>query len=172
MAEQCNRKLIMEAQAPRHFAGQSLTGLALALILLVLNGCASSSQSGQVHSSVEGQGAPITDLNGKPRRPHPLPSTLPGTGEDSTRPPENVAVAGLLQQAAQARAQGDFARAQILAERAQSLSPHEAQSYLELSRIYLNQGDKNRSRQMALRGLSVIRNDPATENQLQQLSAP
>ena len=97
------------------------------------------------------------------------------TTPQPTAPPQpitNPAAANLLSEAAQARTQGDYTRAQTLAERAQTLAPQEARAYLELSRIYAQRGDSTHARQMAIRGLSVVRDDPTTEYDLQQLSAP
>lgn len=146
--------------------------LMLLLLMPLLGGCATSNQSQQIYSSENGR-APIEEMNARSQRQQPLPEpTAPTRPDAPLQNAENPAVAGLLQQAAQARAQGDFARAQTLAERAQTLAPHEAQSYLELSRIYQDRGDKARSHQMALRGLSVVSNDPHTEYELQLLSAP
>lgn len=149
----------------------------LMLVLLpsmaLLGGCAASSQSSRIYSSEDGQTAPISDIG--QRHPSSQPaSSQPGYAhpDSPAQDSANTAVAGLLQQAARARANGDFARAQTLAERAQTLAPHEARSYLELSRIYQERGDSARSRQMALRGLSVVGNDPEIEQQLQLLSAP
>lgn len=140
--------------------------------IVLMSGCAASNQSQQIYSS-EDRPAPIEEWNSKSQRPQPIPErTAPTRPDAPLQNAENPAVAGLLQQAAQARSQGDFARAQTLAERAQTLAPHEAQSYLELSRIYQDRGDKARSHQMALRGLSVVNNDPNTEYELQLLSAP
>ncbi len=147
--------------------------IALLSAIAVLTGCAASNQSSQVYSSEDAQSAPIHDLGSRPQRPQPVMSSpTPVRPDAPLQDAANPAVAGLLQQASQARAQGDFARAQTLAERAQTLAPHEGQSYLELARIYQDRGDKARSRQMALRGLSVVSNDPNTEYELQLLSAP
>lgn len=93
----------------------------------------------------------------------------PSTGRAS-RDQGNSASSALLQQAAQARAQGNYARAQSLAERAQSIAPQDAESYAELARIYRAQGDTNRAQQMARRGLSVGSTNPQTLRELQQLS--
>ncbi len=155
-----------------------LTRLSFGIFLLgswvVLGGCAASHQSSQVYSSENGQPAPITDLGSRQKPQHPAPSHTTSNNQPDTaeQVQANTAVVGLLQQAAQARAAGDYARAQSLAERAQTLAPHEARSYLELSRIYQDRGDRARSRQMALRGLSVVSNDPHTEYELQLLSSP
>ena len=140
--------------------------------IIFLSGCAASHQSRDIYSD-NGQSVPVEDMNARPQQPQPVPEpTAPTRPDAPQQDADNPAVAGLLQQAAQARSQGDFARAQTLAERAQTLAPHEAQSYLELSRIYQDRGDKARSRQMALRGLSVVNNDPRTEYELQLLSTP
>jgi hypothetical protein len=150
-----------------------LSILALLPLVSALSGCATSSQSGRVYSSEDGQPAPISDIGPRHQPSQPASSQPAAPHPDApARESTNPAVAGLLQQAAQARAKGDFARAQTLAERAQTLAPHEARSYLELSRIYQERGDSARSRQMALRGLSVVSNDPDTEQQLQLLSVP
>lgn len=141
---------------------------------LLLTGCAgkSSSSDSQIYSSESRHPAPITSINTNqgPRYPRP-PAGMPPP-DTTPHPSSNVAVASLLQQAAQARAAGDFSRAQTLAERAQALAPREAQSYLELARIYQARGDNARARQMALRGLSVVDNDDASRYELQLLSAP
>jgi hypothetical protein len=154
-----------------------LTRLSFGIFLLgswvVLGGCAASNQSNQVYSSENGHPAPIIDMESRQRPYQPAASHTSNNQPDTAEQVQaNTAVAGLLQQAAQARAAGDYARAQSLAERAQTLAPHEARSYLELSRIYQDRGDRARSRQMALRGLSVVSNDPHTENELQLLSSP
>jgi hypothetical protein len=149
----------------------------MVLAQALLSGCATSYQSSQVYSSESATAAPIHDLNNnnKPQRPQPAtssPSPTPTRPDAAVQDARNPAVNGLLQHAAQARTQGDFTRAQTLAERAQALEPHEAQSYLELARIYQERGDRNRARQMALRGLSVVENDPQTRYELELLSAP
>lgn len=157
----------------KHLLARLSFGIFLLGSWVVLGGCAASHQSNQVYSSENGQPAPITDLGSRQKPQQPAPSHTTSTQPDNTgQAPANTAVAGLLQQAAQARAAGDYARAQSLAERAQTLAPHEARSYLELSRIYQDRGDRARSRQMALRGLSVVSNDPHTEYELQLLSSP
>jgi tetratricopeptide (TPR) repeat protein len=151
----------------------TLIGIVLANTVL-LSGCATSNQSSQIYSS-ENTTAPIKDLNSRPQRPQPIPDTsspMPTRPDAPIQSARNPAVGGLLHSAAQARSQGNFDRAQTLAERAQALEPHEAQSYLELARIYQTRGDKARARQMALRGLSVVNNDPNTQYELQLLSAP
>jgi hypothetical protein len=149
-----------------------LLPLFLLFSMALLNGCAASHQSRDIYSG-NGHAVPVEDMNARPQQPQPVPEpTAPTRPDAPQQDADNPAVAGLLQQAAQARLQGDFARAQTLAERAQTLAPHEAQSYLELSRIYQDRGDKARSHQMALRGLSVVNNDPHTEYELQLLSAP
>jgi hypothetical protein len=159
-----------------------VTCLLLPLFLL-LEGCAGSSQSNtQVYSEETRQPVPI-EHNFPSKENPPQMENQPEDSVGMTQstpadpgfiPPSsgNAAVNTLLQQAAQARAHGDYDRAQTLAERAQTLAPRDAQSYLELSRLHRDRGDKQRSRQMALRGLSVVQDDPATENALQLLSAP
>lgn len=145
-------------------------------MLLLLGGCAGSSQSStQVYSEESRHPAPVKQAT-------PRTSTLPTDNQDTPPAPPspdtgysapgygNTAVDTLLRQAAQARAAGEYVRAQTLAERAQALAPRDAHSYLELSRIHHARGDKQRSRQMALRGLSVVGDDPATEAALQLLS--
>jgi hypothetical protein len=156
-----------------HSNTQQLFRIGLLGGIIFLNGCAASHQSPDIYSSNGKHAVPVEDMNARPQHPQPAPGpAIPTRPNAPTQNAENPAVAGLLQQAAQARAQGDFARAQTLAERAQTLAPHEAQSYLELSRIYQERGDMARSRQMALRGLSVVNNDPQTEYALQLLSTP
>lgn len=124
--------------------------------------------------------APIEDINqpaSSPAHSHTMHSNTqandtgaPAATDDAQpQPIKNPAAANLLNEAAQARAQGDYARAQTLAERAQALAPQEARAYLELSRIYSQRGDSTHARQMATRGLSVVRDDPATERDLQQM---
>lgn len=124
-------------------------------------------------------------------RPQPLPDYHPRPIEREVQPPRhsddgprqpqpstghasrdqgNSASNTLLQQAAKARAQGDYARAQALAERAQSIAPQDAENYAELARIYRAQGDVNRARQMARRGLSVGSTNPHTLRELEQMS--
>lgn len=150
---------------------------AILVCLSLLGGCASSSQSGQVYSRQGRKPAPVYPV--RPPAGHSYPDSqdsagsYPAASHVAPRPPANTAVASLLQQASQARANGDYARAQTLAERAQTLQPRDASSYLELSRIYQARGDAARSRQMALRGLSVA--DPADsgmQHALRSLSNP
>ncbi|HQQ63580.1 MAG TPA: hypothetical protein PLF22_08395 [Pseudomonadales bacterium] len=140
------------------------------LSLVVLAGCATSSQSTQIRSERSSQRpAPIQEIHQPAIQPAAIPGTPPTRIEPHTS--TNSGVAGLLQQAAQARAAGDFARAQTLAERAQGLEPRQAHSYLELSKIYRDRGDNARSRQMALRGLQYADDDPALQDELHLLSA-
>lgn len=127
---------------------------------------------------------PIEDMHAPAHHQHSAPATAQtadtaAANTDATpqpsappQPIKNPAAANLLSEAAQARAQGEYARAQTLAERAQTLAPQEARAYLELSRIYAQRGDTAHARQMAIRGLSVVRDDPTTEYDLQQLSSP
>lgn len=145
---------------------------------LLLNGCV-------VEPSPSNEPVPIDDIyNPSPQQQHrgsaattstnTMPSNI-NAHSPSEAPPQaikNPAAANLLSEAAQARAQGDYARAQTLAERAQTLAPQEARAYLELSRIYAQRGDTAHARQMAVRGLSIVRDDPTTERDLQQLSTP
>lgn len=145
---------------------------------LLLNGCA-------IEPSPSNSSVPLDDIyNASSQQQHTgsagvtntntMPSST-GTPSQPDLPPQaikNPAAANLLSEAAQARAQGDYARAQTLAERAQTLAPQEARAYLELARIYAQRGDTAHARQMAVRGLSVVRDDPTTERDLQQLSAP
>lgn len=150
-----------------------LLSIASLLGTLLLTGCAGNSSSdSQIYSSESRHPAPITSINTPQGTRYSQPSTRIENPDAAPQPPANVAVASLLQQAAQARAAGDFSRAQTLAERAQALAPREAQSYLELARIYQARGDNARARQMALRGLSVVDNDEASRYELQLLSAP
>ncbi len=141
--------------------------------LLLTSGCAVSTQSGQVSASSQRRPVPIQEMH----RPAPASAQRPSahypddTGSQP-RTSSNSGAASLLQQAAQARAAGNYARAQTLAERAQTLEPRQGYSYLELARIYREQGDISRSRQMALRGLSVAGGDPALQRELQELSNP
>lgn len=151
---------------------------ALLCCIAVLGGCAAGSYSDdrQLHSSVSRsqRPAPVQDIRPAPARPQP-DSMLPTDEQrpsQPARPSSNRAAASLLQQAAEARSSGDYDRAQTLAERAQGLAPRDARSYLELARIYRDRGDTARSRQMALRGLSVADGDPSVEYELRLLSAP
>lgn len=148
----------------------------LAVGSVLLSACA-------IEPTSSSQPAPIEEIgNPAQHKRHTAPSTSRNTPSTPTttaasqpdaapRPIQNPAAANLLEDAAQARAQGDYTRAQTLAERAQTLAPQEARAYLELSRIYEQRGDTTRARQMAIRGLSVVRDDPSTEYSLQQLRA-
>jgi hypothetical protein len=140
------------------------------LSVAVLAGCATSSQSTQIRSEQSSQRpAPIQTMHQPSSQPDAMPDTPSSHIEPHTS--SNSGVAGLLQQAAQARAAGDFSRAQTLAERAQGLEPRQAHSYLELAKIYRDRGDNNRSRQMALRGLQYADDDAALQEELRLLSA-
>ena len=154
---------------------RSLKLCCLAVGSVLLSACA-------IEPSSSSKPAPIEEIGGAAQHVHHTAPTDTGTNssvsaapepqpEAAPRPIQNPAAANLLEDAAQARAQGDYTRAQTLAERAQTLAPQEARAYLELSRIYEQRGDTTRARQMAIRGLSVVRDDPSTERNLQQLSA-
>lgn len=156
-----------------------LHGLAVSFFLL--GGCAMDTAS-------PAGSAPIEDINRPQHHTHHSTSaatTTQALDTDTTnsniapaqpdlppQPVKNPAAATLLNEAAQARAQGDNGRAQTLAERAQTIAPQEARTYLELSRIYAQRGDSAHAKQMAVRGLSVVHDDPTTERDLQQMSAP
>lgn len=144
---------------------------------LLLSGCA-------IEPSPSNDSVPIEDMHTSSPHGRHTDTTTENTGtmpSDTSATPQpelppqaikNPAAANLLGEAAQARTQGDYARAQTLAERAQTLAPQEARAYLELARIYAQRGDTAHARQMAVRGLSIVRDDPTTERDLQQLSAP
>lgn len=152
------------------------------LSVLLLNGCATGSptrkpvpiedihQSTQPTASTHSTATTATPSTYSPQTSEPvMPAVRPNEPSPHLR---NPAVASLLNSAAQARAAQDYAKAQALAERAQAMAPQEARTYLELSRIYAQRGDAVQAQQMARRGLSVVHDDPATEFDLQQLSAP
>ena len=154
---------------------RSLMLCCLAVGSVLLSACA-------IEPASSSQPAPIEEIGNPARHAHHTEPTATGTNspvpaatepqpDAAPRPIQNPAAANLLEDAAQARAQGDYTRAQTLAERAQTLAPQEARAYLELSRIYDQRGDTTRARQMAIRGLSVVRDDPSTERSLQQLRA-
>lgn len=162
-------------------ARQQISKSVLAALVLLATGCASGSHSVNRQLPSTTSVEPITAepaANGQhhpPTRPDHRPATVSGPtnpASPAAQTPANPAVGHLLQQAAQARAMGDYARAQTLAERAQGLAPHDARSYLELSRIYQARGDHVHARQMARRGLSVSDGDPELEYDLQLLSNP
>ena len=147
---------------------RSLKLCCLAVGSVLLSACA-------IEPSSSSKPAPIEEIGSSAQHAHHTAPTAAGTNspvsaaaepqpEAAPRPIQNPAAANLLEDAAQARAQGDYTRAQTLA-------PQEARAYLELSRIYEQRGDTTRARQMAIRGLSVVRDDPSTERNLQQLSA-
>ena len=148
-----------------------MKSLTLVTTALLLAGCASNSQTSQASSQEIRRPAPVATVPVRRHQPDDLRNPM-GTQTPQPQPSGNAAVNSLLQQAAQARASGDLARAQTLAERAQSLAPRDAACYLELSRIYQQRGDQARARQMALRGLSVGGDDPAMRDQLERLSIP
>lgn len=139
------------------------------LSLAVLAGCATSSQSTLIRSEQSHRSAPVQEMHQPAPQPVPMPS-IPSIRHEP-HASSNSGVASLLEQAAQARAAGDFTRAQTLAEPAQGLEPRQAHSYLELAKIYRDRGDNNRSRQMALRGLQYADDDPALQEELHLLSA-
>ena len=142
-------------------------------VSVAVSGCAVNTQSSQIRSAHSHRPVPVRDMNHPvthdvtPANPQPYNSLQPHTAPHAS---SNSGVASLLQQAAQARAAGDFAKAQTLAERAQGLEPRQAHSYLELARIYQARGDNARSRQMALRGLQFSDDDPALQQALHLLS--
>ncbi len=157
-----------------------LPSLLPCLLLGLLSGCAISSQSAQSRSEISPRTQASQGHRPTTERAYAAPATQaaqpadisPSRGSSPDSTSTNSAVASLLQQAAQARAAGSFARAQSLAERAQGLEPRQGHSYLELARIYQANGDANRSRQMALRGLQYSGNDAPLHHELQRISQP
>ena len=142
----------------------------LAAVLMTAQGCAIHTLSEDSHSSRQqvnrpsvNTSAPTTDYRSN-NNVMPTPAT--------PRTPTNNGVATLLQQAAQARAEGDLDRAQSLAERAQTLEPRQGHSYLELAKIYEAKGDHPRAKQMALRGTSYAGDDVSLRESLQLFNSP
>lgn len=152
--------------------GRTPALIALCLPLLLAGGCATSSQSSTVSSGTYRKPAPVSSVPAGRPSSAPAPTTpgSEGPAVPVTRTSPNTAAATLLQQASQARAAGDMARAQSLAERAQGLAPRDGYSYLELARIHQARGDNRRARQMALRGLPLAGDDSALRAALEQLS--
>jgi Flp pilus assembly protein TadD len=159
-----------------HFSFRQFSLCSLALCSVLLSACAIDSTPTtrapieDVHTSTR----PINTQSIQTPNQNTTTPIAPNMMAKPDAPPraiDNPAVASLLENAEQARAQGDVSRAQTLAERAQTLAPHEARAYLELSRIYEQRGNNEQAKQMALRGLSVVHDDPVTEYELQQMSA-
>ena len=70
-----------------------------------------------------------------------------------TAVPAGSASAGLIADADQAQASGDFERAEALLQRAQRIDSRNARVYLALSRFYRERGQASQSQSMAERGL-------------------
>ena len=86
----------------------------------------------------------------------PTKSSRPGEptpGSGTGTAPENSASAGLIERARQARLVGDYGLASGLLQRAQRIDPRNGLVYLELSRLYQDQGDIGGARSAAERGL-------------------
>ncbi len=149
--------------------------LILSFIVLFFSGCAfSPAQEENHHTSKVHRSDEYSPARHKISQPHPTTVNSPAANQPiaSPRSSDNSGVATLLQQASQSRMAGDLARAQALAERAQTLEPRQGHSYLELARIYQAKGDTARAKQMSLRGLSFAGDDAALTQSLQVFSAP
>ena len=117
------------------------------IAVLLLTGCAASRQQ----PPAESRGTPESM---KPATGSAVPATtstptslLPGASEN------------LLQDAAAARGEGDLLRAEGLLQRAQRIDARNPAVYLELSRLYLAQGNDDQARNMAERGLLYCSRD-------------
>jgi tetratricopeptide (TPR) repeat protein len=113
-------------------------------LLLLLGACASGPQP-----------APPAEV--EKHEPSPVKPS-PGT---------QGATSGLLEEARTARELGEYDRAAGLLQRAQRIDSRNALIYLELARLYLEQGEAEEARAVAERGLSYCTG--ATCNQLRQI---
>ena len=105
-----------------------------------------------------------------PGRSAKTPPTQPveqSPGAGRLPAPENSASAGLLERARQSRLVGNYEQASGLLQRAQRIDPRNGLVYLELSRLYQDQGDNEGARSAAERGLLYC--DEATCRHLRQL---
>jgi hypothetical protein len=117
------------------------------IAVLLLAGCAASKQQPPAESSgTPDSSEPVTGSVVPPAPSSPT-SLLPGASEN------------LLVGAAQARGEGDFERAEGLLQRAQRIDARNPAVYLELSRLYLAQGNDDQARSMAERGLLYCSRD-------------
>ena len=136
-------------------ANEWVQRLLLAGLLLALAGCTVYSPPGRQPAPVETRPDPTVVA--------PPPETLPPTQpRPAPLPPEPSAAHAygpLLARAETATAQGDYEQALALLERAQRIDPDSAEVYLHLARTYAAQGQADRSRATAERGMLYCRGE-------------
>jgi tetratricopeptide (TPR) repeat protein len=119
--------------------GKSMKPLVLALIAALVAGCATAPEP-----------AP---------GPQPAPAPAPAP-EPAARPPsENVAVAGLMQNARTEAAAGRFANSAATIERALRIEPRNPRLWQELARVRLKQGEFAQAESVAARSNSWAGSD-------------
>ena len=131
---------------------QWLRGLALILCLALPAGCSVYSVPGQQPEPPGGQPVPSPE-----RLPPDPPATPPSSPQQPPEPNASHAYGGLVAQAEQAAAGGDYERALALLERAQRIDPDSGEVYLALARTYTAQGNERQARAIAERGLLYCR---------------
>lgn len=99
----------------------------------------------------------------------------PSPAADPTPTPvqtqQSPAVLALLDDAAQARASGDYRAAQGSLQRAQRIAPRDPAVYYSLAETHMEQEDYNLAEQVALKGVSVAQGNPYQSQRLWQLLA-
>lgn len=132
-----------------------LQRLLCAGLLLVLAGCSIYRPPGSEPAPVETRPDPtvVTPApeTSPPEQPRPAP-VPPDSGAARASGP-------LLARAETATARGDYEAALALLERAQRIDPASAEVYLHLARTYAAQGQTERARATAERGMLYCRGD-------------
>lgn len=100
-------------------------------------------------------------------RPPPLPEPIPPPAP----PPSSGATAALLEQSRQQAAAGNYPLATSSLERALRINPRDAELWLELGRLKLQQGDLAQAENMGRRALSLAGTDATLRRQSEDLIA-
>lgn len=96
-----------------------------------------------------------------PPPPEPIPPPAP--------PPSSGATAALLEQSRQQAAAGNYPLATSSLERALRINPRDAELWLELGRLKLQQGDLAQAESMGRRALSLAGTDATLRRQSEEL---
>lgn len=96
-----------------------------------------------------------------PPPPEPIPPPAP--------PPSSGATAALLEQSRQQAAAGNYPLATSSLERALRINPRDAELWLELGRLKLQQGDLAQAENMGRRALSLAGTDATLRRQSEEL---
>lgn len=125
--------------------------LALAVIILLLNGCTVIGTSQKPTIENESESASSTSKS-TPKKT----ASVPVAPKTSTPTQHNPAVIALLRNAQQQQQQGDLGSAQTSVQRAQRIAPHDPEIYYELANIHRELNDYALAEQVAFKGLSLV----------------